>query len=99
MSTTWRRMTAPIDHRWAQPRLSAYLEGDLPPRHARRLRGHAGICPECGRALRRLRALLRTLPLLREREPDVDSIADRTAEAVRRRIDDEAADGPSRPPP
>lgn len=98
MSTSWRRITAGVDHRWAQPRLSAYLEGDLAPRQARRLRGHASICPECGRALRRLAALLRTLPLLRDRDPDADSVADRTADAVRRRIEDEAAEGLGPPP-
>lgn len=98
MSTTWRRITAGVDHRWAQPRLSAYLDGELPPRQARRLRGHASICPECGRALRRLAALLRSLPLLRNREPGAESVADRTADAVRRRIDDEAPEGPGPPP-
>lgn len=97
MTTAWHRITAHVDHRWAQPRMSAYLDGDLRPRQERRMRRHASICPECGPALRRLAALLRSLPLLRERDPGAESVADRTADAVRRRIEDEAAERP--PPP
>ncbi len=89
MMTRTNRLAAAIDHRWAQPRLSAYLDGELTQRQRRRLERHAGICPECRRALKQLGALLRALPGLRGTEPEVDSVADRTAEAVRRRIDEE----------
>lgn len=88
-----RTITARLDHRWAAPRLSAYLDGDLPPRQERRLRSHASICPECGRALRRLATLVRALPRLRARPEG--TLGDRTAEAVRRRIDEEPGAPPS----
>lgn len=89
MRTRVNKLTAAIDHRWAQPRLSAYLEGDLTARQYRRVERHAGICPECRKALKQLGTLLRALPGLRGTEPDADSVAERTVEAVRRRIDEE----------
>lgn len=91
MSLSRNKFKAEWHHRWAQPRLSAYLEGDLSPRQRRRLHAHESICPECRRALERLKTLLRSLPMLRGREPGADAVAERTAEAVRRRIDAESA--------
>jgi anti-sigma factor RsiW len=92
MELTWRKINFHRDHRWADPRLSRYVDGDLRPRQQRRLAGHEGLCPECRRAIRQLRRLVTTLPGLRERRP-APEVADRTAQAVRARIERE------RPPP
>ena len=86
MRTAFHKLAAQLDHRWAQPRMSAYLEGDLTERQARRLHSHVSICPECRRVLERLSTLLRTLPLLRERGARDSSVADRTVDAVNRRL-------------
>lgn len=46
-------------------RLSAYIDGELPPAETRRLEAHLATCAECRRELdqlRRLRTLLRALP-------------------------------------
>jgi len=92
MELTWRKISFHRDHRWAASRLSRYVDDDLSRRQQRRLAGHEGLCPECRRAIRHLRRLVATLPGLREREPAPD-VADRTAHAVRARIERE------RPPP
>jgi anti-sigma factor RsiW len=86
MELTWRKINFHRDHRWAGPRLSRYVDGDLPPRQRQRLAGHEGLCPECRRAIRHLKRLVRTLPKLRERDP-APEVADRTAQAVRARIE------------
>lgn len=86
MSTALHKLAARREHGWAQPRMSAYLEGDLTERQARRLHSHASICPECRRVLERLSALLRTLPLLRERNARDSGVADRAVDAVNRRL-------------
>ena len=49
------------EHRWAQPRLSAYVDGDLAPHAHRRMRRHANDCPECGPALRSLIRVVHSL--------------------------------------
>ena len=85
----WRRLNARRDHRWAQPRLSDYVEGELPVRQRRRLERHEGLCPECRRAIRALKKLLQTLPGLRPETGTAD-VAERTARAVRDRIEGEA---------
>lgn len=92
MDLTWRKISFHRDHRWAGPRLSRYVDGELAPRQRRRLAEHEGLCPECRRAIRHLRRLVATLPGLRERER-APSVADRTAHAVRERIEHD------RPPP
>jgi hypothetical protein len=46
------------DHQWSQQRLSHYIEGDLHPRARRRLDRHARNCPDCGRGIRAMRALV-----------------------------------------
>lgn len=84
---SWRGLNARRDHRWAQSRLSAYLEGDLSPRQHRRLHAHEGICPECRRAIQTLGALLRKLPGLGQPERGGE-VADRAVQAVMRRIED-----------
>jgi anti-sigma factor RsiW len=87
-TTTWRRLNATRDHRWAQPRLSAYLEGELPDRAERRLAAHEEICPECAHLIRTLQALLVALPALRLPPETGFAIAERTADQVRARIDE-----------
>lgn len=83
---TWRKISFHRDHHWAGPRLSRYVDGDLPPRQQRRLAEHEGLCPECRRAIRALRRLVGTLPSLRARGEDSE-VAERTARAVRERIE------------
>jgi anti-sigma factor RsiW len=93
MELIWGRLNARRDHRWAQPRLSAYVENELPARQRRRLTRHEGICPECRRAIRQLKKLLKTLPGLRaDRAPS--DIAERTARSVRERIEREPPPSP-----
>ena len=46
------------DHQWSQRHLSHYVEGDLSPRARSRLDRHARDCPECGRGLLAMRALV-----------------------------------------
>jgi Putative zinc-finger len=93
MELVWGRLNARRDHRWAQSRLSAYVENELAGRQQRRLARHEGICPECRRAIRQLKKLLKTLPGLRTDEPAGD-IAERTARSVRERIEREPPASP-----
>jgi anti-sigma factor RsiW len=93
MELVWGKLNARRDHRWAQSRLSAYVESDLPGRQRRRLARHEGICPECRHAIRQLRKLLKTLPGLRAEKGPSD-IAERTARSVRERIDHEPPPSP-----
>lgn len=37
-----------LDHRFAQRRISDYVDGDLSTAQRRRLERHADLCPECG---------------------------------------------------
>jgi anti-sigma factor RsiW len=48
-------------HEWSQEHLSHYVEGDLSRRARRRLELHAAECPDCGRGIRAVRALLRLM--------------------------------------
>ena len=89
MTIGWRRLRDERDHRWARPRYSAYVDGDLTRRQQRRLHRHQGICPECRRMIASLRALLAALPSLQVCPGWDDPVADRTAEAVMRRIEAE----------
>jgi anti-sigma factor RsiW len=93
MEMVWGRLNARRDHHWAASRFSAYVEGELPARQQRRLARHEGICPECRRAIRQLRKLLKTLPGLRTEKAPSD-IAERTARSVRERIDREPPRSP-----
>jgi anti-sigma factor RsiW len=92
MEMVWGRLNARRDHRWAESRFSAYVEDELPQRQRRRLARHEGICPECRRAIRQLKKLLKTLPGLRSDKAPAD-LAERTARSVRERIEREP--GPS----
>lgn len=89
MRLMWRKLNAPRDHRWAGPRLSRFLEHDLPPRQHRRLEAHQGICPECRRALQSLKKLLAALPRLREDDPDRRARVDQALRSVVEQIQHE----------
>jgi anti-sigma factor RsiW len=60
-------LTFTLDHRWAPPRMSAYVEDDLSRRGRRRMERHVGLCPVCARKLRALREVVRGLGLLAAR--------------------------------
>ncbi len=57
-------LTFTLDHRWAPPRMSAYVEDDLSRRGRRRMERHVHLCPVCARKLRALREVVRGLGLL-----------------------------------
>jgi len=50
-----------LDHRWAPPHMSAYLDEELNSRPRRRVERHVGECEECRRLLAGLRELIRVL--------------------------------------
>jgi anti-sigma factor RsiW len=52
-------------HRWTGEHASAYLGGELSIRDHARVEAHAGLCPECRRALIELRRMLEGLMGLR----------------------------------
>lgn len=84
----WRRLNSRRDHRWAQPRLSEYVDGELPPRERRRLAAHEGQCPECARLIATLEALLILLTSLRAAPGSALAVTERTLETVRARIEE-----------
>ncbi len=56
-----RLFTRTDDHDWTQRHVSHYVDGDLAAWARRRLERHAAACPECGRAVRAMKALLRLI--------------------------------------
>jgi anti-sigma factor RsiW len=56
-----RPFTRTDDHDWTQRHVSHYVESDLAARARRRLERHAAECPECGRAVRAMKTLLRLI--------------------------------------
>lgn len=75
----WLRMN--LDHRWASPRLSEYVDEELGPAQRRRLERHAEICPDCGPLLRGLAVTVFRLRQLRFRGGG--SVAPRVIERLR----------------
>jgi anti-sigma factor RsiW len=75
------------DHGWSQGHLSHYVEGDLSWRARRRLELHAEDCPDCSRAIRAMRALLRLMHGAADRSPAraPESIYDRVRAAASER--------------
>ncbi|HUG41611.1 MAG TPA: zf-HC2 domain-containing protein [Longimicrobiales bacterium] len=70
-------------------RISAYVDGDLPEREARRLEEHVARCPSCAAALEELRALvgaagsLPDVPPERDLWPGIEArLASRSSEGV-----------------
>jgi anti-sigma factor RsiW len=49
------------DHRWAQRRMSEYLDGELDRADRERAARHMSECPECDELLASLRAIAATL--------------------------------------
>jgi anti-sigma factor RsiW len=87
-ASTWRRINARRDHLWAHSRLSAYIDGELPERHHRRLAAHEEVCSECAELIRALAVMLSWLPSLRLPPEAGFAIAERTAEQVRARLEE-----------
>ncbi|HKH13707.1 MAG TPA: zf-HC2 domain-containing protein [Solirubrobacterales bacterium] len=82
--STWRRLNARRDHRWARRRIPYYVDRELASRQRRRLYQHERLCRECRHVIRTLGALQRMLPSLR---PQAE-VAERTATIVGARIAD-----------
>lgn len=80
----FRKLAHARDHRWAQPRLSEYVDGELPDRHHRRLAAHEQICPDCHRVIATLRGMIGAMRGL-GRQP-APPVGDRVADQVQRRI-------------
>jgi anti-sigma factor RsiW len=70
-----------MDHRWAVPRMSQYVDGELPARALARLQGHLADCEECQRVLRGLQQMLGLLhdvpPVLADETPDIAGLVER----------------------
>ena len=58
MASVFNRVRFRRDHHWAPQRMSAYLDGELPPRRRARLERHVLECPECRGLLGALRRML-----------------------------------------
>jgi anti-sigma factor RsiW len=86
--TAWRRLNSARDHRWAQPRLSDYVDGELSPREHARLAAHEAQCPDCARLIATLQALLLLLSSLRSRPGAAIAVTGRTLEVVRAQIEE-----------
>jgi anti-sigma factor RsiW len=78
----WRKLNARRDHRWAMGHFSNYVDGELSPRHRRRLEGHRGICPECRHAIETLKKLVMTLPGLRADDEELRRAAEQATSAA-----------------
>jgi anti-sigma factor RsiW len=87
-ASSWRRINARRDHRWADLRLSAYIDGELPARQHRRLSAHEEICPECAELIRALEVMLSWLSALGLAPEAGLAVAERTAERVRARVEE-----------
>ena len=70
-----------LDHRWAQPRMSDYLDEDLSSARRRRMEHHVGECEDCRRLLADLRAMVALLRRMGTPHDGVD--AARIAASVR----------------
>ncbi len=72
-----------LDHLWAGPRMSAYLDGELEPAEGARLERHTHDCPDCHRALESLRRTIEGLRRLRRRDGAPEGLADVVIERLR----------------
>jgi anti-sigma factor RsiW len=71
-----------LDHRFTKAHASEYLDGDLPPRGARRVERHTSICPQCRELIASLRRMLDALPTLAATPQN--TVADGVLERFRR---------------
>jgi anti-sigma factor RsiW len=83
MSNLVHRVRFVSDHRWAAPRMSAYVDGELMPSGRLRLERHVGECKECRRLLAALREMLDALHRL---PAPVNPDPNRLATTVRGRL-------------
>lgn len=74
-----------LDHRFAQRRMSEYVDGALTPRRRRQIERHAAECPECGPLRRDLIRLVRELRELRTGSAPRQSAATIVIERIRQR--------------
>jgi anti-sigma factor RsiW len=61
MSNPLHRVRFRLDHRWAPPHMSDYLDDELGSGNRRRMERHVGECEECRRLLAGLGEMLRVL--------------------------------------
>ena len=73
-----------MDHRWAPPHMSDYLDAQLSSGRRQRMERHVAECPECRRLLAGLRMMLGALHSLRAPAGNVDPA--RIAASVRLRL-------------
>lgn len=71
----WRMYRFMREHRFARPRLSEYVDGELLADDELRVHRHIELCSQCRRVLEELRLTLAALARLRERDPG-RSVAD-----------------------
>ena len=64
------RVRFAIEHRWAQRRLSAQLDGELGTSSYRRMLRHEAQCPDCRELLASLRQLVDLLYVANAREEE-----------------------------
>lgn len=72
------------EHRFAQRRLSAHVDGELNPSERRRIDRHAAECPECGPVLRGMVTIRAVLLSVGRSERDEPSVVPAVLEAFRR---------------
>ena len=72
ITSFFRRRRFMRDHRWTQDHLSSYIDRDLEAGGRARVDRHTELCPECRRALARLK---RTVQALRRLGIDEGMIA------------------------
>lgn len=75
-----------LDHRWAPPRMSDYLDAELRTRGRVRMERHLGECGECRRLLAGIRATVGVLQRLRAPGGEVEPT--QMATSVRLRLRD-----------
>lgn len=86
-TTAWRRLNRRRDHRWAQSRLSDYVDRELSPREYRRLGAHEEQCPDCPRLIATLQALLILLASCAAPGSGL-KVIERTLASIRARIEE-----------
>ena len=78
----WRMVRFMREHRFAQARMSEYLDDELSEPEHRRVHDHVSICPKCRRLLEELRRTVAALGRVRGDQPSA-SIAEGVIERLR----------------